>query len=70
MTTQQLLDRPHITICIGGCDVIVDTRKYNINGVLCPDCQKERDEVFEKAQRRPRMSEKDRVLRSYDDGRI
>jgi hypothetical protein len=81
MTSQKSKDRPRITLCIGGCVVnriyhvlrdgswswmrIPFIKEYNVNGVLCPDCQATREEAFEKAQTRPRMSEKDRVLRSW-----
>ncbi len=49
---------------------IPSLKEYNINGVLCPACQNERDKAFEQAQSRPRMSEKDRILRSYEKGVI
>jgi hypothetical protein len=44
---------------------IIDLSSYRILVKYCPICQKKRDEAFEKAQRKPRMSEKDRILRSW-----
>lgn len=45
---------------------IVELTEYNINGVLCPECQQKRDECFIKEISRTRITDKERVLRSLE----
>jgi hypothetical protein len=43
-----------------------DLTEYNVNGVLCPMCQAERDDAFAKEMSRVPITYKQRILRSWE----